>query len=186
MLLLDFPKCSQAPKTIQALDGPCGPLAAWGVLRYFRKRTSVARLLKACSHTNQQGTFAIALAVALREHQVWVEFYAEPDPLPHAIEKHYHQRAAELGIDRREPPELETILSLISPDCIPILLYNADDNIGHFSPIVGIDGDQVAMPYTDERLMAKAELQNRWSAPDILRQCILVRQGKVVNGTTIL
>jgi hypothetical protein len=178
MPLFDFPKASQAPRIIQALDAPCGPLAAWGVLQHFHRWTSAKRLIKSCGHSRNHGVFAIALAVALHEHSVYVEFYSEPDPTPHPLETLFHQRATELDICRHASPDLETILSLVSPDCIPIILYNTDSDAGHFSPVVGVDGNLVFLPHTDERHMQKAELEERWSAPCILRQCILVRQFK--------
>ncbi|ADB40812.1 hypothetical protein Slin_4834 [Spirosoma linguale DSM 74] len=92
----------------------------------------------------------------------------------HIIEVECYRRAAELGIYRKEPPELNSILAKVNSSCIPIIFYNTEDDVGHFSPIVGTQGDQVLMPYTDKRTMSKVELQQRWSAPGILRQCLLV------------
>lgn len=174
MLSFELPKLSKAPRALHAVEGPCGPLAVWGVLRHFYKRTAALRLLKACRHSDQHGSFSIALAVALREHGLGVMFYSEPDPEMHFIEQECYRCAAELGIFRNDPPELNTLLAKVNSGCIPIIFYNTEDDVGHFSPIVGTDGDQVLMPYTDERTMLKAELQQRWSAPGILRQCILV------------
>jgi hypothetical protein len=150
------------------------------VLRHFHKRTSAARLVQACRHTKRHGTFAIALAVALREHGLSVEFNSEPDPAPHSIEKRCYRVAAELGIRMAEPPELETMLASASSGCIPIVLFNTDKDNGHFSPVAGTDGDCVLLPYADQKRMPKAELQQRRSAPGIYRQCVIVH----VGGTT--
>ncbi|QDK81574.1 hypothetical protein EXU85_24370 [Spirosoma sp. KCTC 42546] len=146
------------------------------MLQHFRKRTSATSLLKACRHTHQHGTFAIALAVAIHEqgHGLGVEFYSEADPDMHFIEVECYGRAAEIGIYRNEPPALDSILAKVNSCCIPIILYNAEGDVGHYSPIVGIDGKWVLLPYTDEKFMLKEELQIRWSAPGIFRQCILI------------
>src|SRR5262249_53723829 len=78
----DFPAYWNAPSQLLALDGCCGPVTAWGILKYFRIRASSAQIIEACRYTKRHGTFTIALAVALREFGLLVSFYSYFDPNP--------------------------------------------------------------------------------------------------------
>src|SRR5215204_4373283 len=98
MIIKNFPDYWDAPFQLLQLDGSCGVITAWGVLKYFRKRASSARLIKSCRYTKKHGTFTIALAVALREHGLTVKFFSEPDPNPNAIEKSCYRLAEKLGV----------------------------------------------------------------------------------------
>lgn len=133
--MFDFPMVFQAPRSLLALDKPCGPLSFWGYLGTLENQPLVTqRLIEACGYGRKQGTFTIALAVALHEHGVLVEFFTESDPRPEPIKTWYYGRATELGISIKEPPELNTILSFIHADCVPILFYNTDGG-RHWPPL---------------------------------------------------
>jgi hypothetical protein len=58
-----FPEWWEAPQEILGIDGHCGLLAAWSVLRHFGKRISVPKLVKACGYTKRHGVFTVGLAV---------------------------------------------------------------------------------------------------------------------------
>ena len=185
--VLAFPMTDDAPAALWRLDGHCGPLAVWGILRYFKKRRAVEQLIRACRHTKKHGTFAIALALALREHGLSITFHSQTDPAPNRIERQCYALAERAGVVLAGAIELEAVLEQISTKCIPIFLYNTDQNNGHFSPAVGVDRGRVILPYASEAQtrMEKAELLCRWSAPDIYRQCIVVRDiSTISSGST--
>ena len=125
--MLDFPAWDDAPRRLRQLESGCGPLAAWGVLRYFRRRTSSSRLITACRYTVQDGTFVIALAVALREHGLEVTFYSEHDPAPNPVERHCYPLAEKMGVQMGGEARLDTVLKQITTGTIPLILYNTDD-----------------------------------------------------------
>jgi hypothetical protein len=175
--MLNIPLRGEAPIRIHQLPGNCGVMAAWGVLRYFRRRTSAGRLIQDCRYTIKHGVFTIALGVALREHGLKVTFYSDPDPAQKRIEQWCFQRAEQLGITIEPAIELEQVLALVTPQTIPIIIYDTDKATGHFSPISGFADGCVHLPYAESeehQRMQMLELQCRWTAPEILRQCIVV------------
>ena len=86
---MQFPNYDDAPKSLLDSDGHCGLLAAWTVLRYFGKRSSSARLTRACRYSRRHGVFTIGLATALAEHGLSVDFYSQQDPSPAPMERRH-------------------------------------------------------------------------------------------------
>lgn len=171
-MIADFPAYGAVPRKLLALKDGCGPIAAWGVLKYFRKRTSVARLITACRFA-EDGTFAIALAVALREHELQVVFHTEPDPEPRPLEVDCYRMAEKIGVVLRPALEVDELLALVSDDRIPIVLYDTDDEVAHFSPVLGAEGEAILLPYGPREGLSRDEFALRWNAPEIYRQCIV-------------
>lgn len=175
--MIDFPSFENAPARLLALEGNCGVLAAWGVLRYFHKRTSAMQLIQACRYTRKHGVFAIALAIALKEHGLSVTFYSDPDPAPNLIERRCYRTAEQMGLPVLDAIEIEQFLGLLTPKTIPIILYETDEGNGHFSPITEYAEGSIHLPYAEaeeRRSTSVEDLRRRWSAPEIYRQCILV------------
>src|SRR6266545_7912998 len=142
---MKFPDYSDAPAELLAVDGHCGPLAAWTVLRHFRKRTSAAKLLKACRYTRRHGVFAIGLAVALREHGLAVTFHTDPDRSPTSQERFLYARARHLGIAIEPALSLRAALAAAARGSVPIVLFQADRD-PHFSPLIGRRRGRLLLP----------------------------------------
>ena len=68
---MKFPEWWEAPDELFNIDGHCGLVAAWVVLRHFEKRISVPHLVKACRYTKRHGVFTVSLAAALK-HMAFV------------------------------------------------------------------------------------------------------------------
>lgn len=184
MSIIEFPSRWNAPYNIHALEGNCGVLAAWGVLRYFHKRTSSRQLIQACRYTKKHGVFGIALAVALKEYGLTVTYYADPDPDPHAIERQSRRKAEQMGLPLKGAIELEQVLGLLTPQTIPVVLYETEEGNGHISPLTGCTDGYVYLPYAemDERQkMSKEEFVRRWAAPEILGTCVMVSRPRAIR-----
>jgi hypothetical protein len=172
-MAINFPSYWDAPSRLLMLDGCCGPVTAWGVLKYFGKRVPSMKLVKSCHHTKKHGTFLIALAVALREFGLTVSFYSELDPNPTFIERRCLLIAERAGVRIDRAIGLNSLLGKISPRHIPVVLYNTPEDNGHISPLLGINSRNLALPYTEDELMPKREFLKRWSEPGIFRQCLV-------------
>ncbi len=160
-------------------DSVCGPLAVWGVLKYFGVRVNARRLPLACHLSRRSGSHTIALAVALREYGLNVTFFSNPDPDPKEIERHCYEKARQLGIPIRKAVSLNYLLSRINEHYLAIVFYDTYPNGGfgstaHFSPLLGVQDNKLIMPYTDEKLMPRFVFLKGWRASGICRQCILV------------
>ena len=169
----DFPAYWNAPSQLLTLDGCCGPVTAWGILKYFRIRASSARIIEACRYTKRHGTFTIALAVALREFGLSVSFYSDFDPNPNRIERRCLCIAERLGVHVKRSIGLKSLLARINSRSIPVVLYNTPEGNGHLSPLLGVENGCVALPYSDEVMMPKRVFLRRWSEPGVLRQCLI-------------
>jgi hypothetical protein len=63
MSFVQLPNWQEAPNLLLETDGHCGLLAAWMVLRHFKKRVSANHLAEACGYTKRHGVFTIGLAL---------------------------------------------------------------------------------------------------------------------------
>jgi len=162
----------EAPRALLEIDGHCGPLAAWMVLRHFKKRVSVQGLVSACRYT-KHGVFTIALATCLKTHGLQVSFYSDPDSTIGGFEKRCYARAAKMGILPRPAIELPTVALVLRRGCIPIVLFNSETGIGHFSPLLGLRRGKVLLPLADEEEIPRDRFLARWSEPGIFRQCVI-------------
>jgi hypothetical protein len=144
------------------------------VLRYFRKRTNVHGIIQQCRHTKKHGTFTIALAVALREHGLNVEFHSDRDPKPQRIERQMYRRAKILGIALCAAIPIEQLTAKIRDGKVAIVYFDTDEHYGHFSPLTAIHKGRLILPYTDCGSMSIDEFDAKWKRPGVCRQCIIV------------
>ena len=130
--LSDFPSWTDAPLALLTRDGHCGLLAAWVVLRHFRKRTSSAQLIKDVAHSNKHGAFTIGIAHALAKAGLRVRFHTDLDPDPKPIERRLYRMAERQGAAILPAVEVSTLLASVRAGSIPVVFYNVDDGSGHF------------------------------------------------------
>jgi hypothetical protein len=79
MMALSCPTYTDAPLKLLRMESNCGLVSARGVLKYFKKRTSSAKLIESCRYTKKHGTFTNALAVALRQRGLKVGCFSETE-----------------------------------------------------------------------------------------------------------
>jgi len=167
-----FPDPAEAPLTLLGLDGNCGPVSVWLLLRYFRSRTSSERLIRLCRYTRRHGAFTIALAVALREHGLKVGFHTERDPDPKPMERRLYPTAERKGVVLGDALKIGELVDRIRAGEVAIVYFNTDENTGHFTPLIGVSRNRLILPNTDLGFMSIPEFEARWSAPGICRQCV--------------
>lgn len=156
------------------MKGHCGLLAAWVVLHHFGKRISVPKLVTACGYTKRHGVFTVGLAAGLKEHGLQVSFHSDPDPHVGGFEKLCYARASRVGVLVEPALGLSGILWELRRGRIPIAFFNTPSDIGHFSPLLGIKNGKLRLPLAEGGKMSEGDFLNRWSEPEILRQCVIV------------
>jgi hypothetical protein len=171
---ISLPSTETAPARLLALKGNCGPLAAWCALRAYGRRVAADQIIEACSHTQEHGVFTIALATALHSHGLHVTFHSEADPAPHAIERQHYQRAELNGILVQPPLSVDDLLARLDRGHLPIVFYDTPSGEGHFSPLLGESKGQLLLPHSEGEVMTRPVFERAWSAPDILRQSVVV------------
>ena len=168
-----FPKYFDAPLKLLQLESNCGLITAWSILKYFKKKTSAAKIIELCRHTKKHGTFTIALSVALKQHGLNVSFFSEFDPKPHLIEKRCYSIAKKIGVDIHQSIDLEILLSKINSENIAVVLYNTPEDNGHLSPLLGKDDDNLVLPFSENGYLPRQEFLDCWNSPEIYRQCLI-------------
>jgi hypothetical protein len=171
---LELPNWWQAPNSLLEVDGHCGLLSAWMVLRHFRRRVSTKNFLSACSYTRRHGVFTVGLAAALKIHGLQVSFHTQPDLEIGGFERRCYSKAARIGIQPQPPLELSGVLRTLNSGAVPIVLFNTKSDVGHFSPLLGAHNGVLDLPLAEKERMRKSEFLHRWSEPGILRQCVIV------------
>lgn len=169
-----LPSPETAPALLRNLDGNCGPITAWVILKHFGITVSATHLIKSCGYTRGYGVPAIGLAVALKEHGMEVLFHTEHDPNPTSAEKEFVIKARNLGIPMRDAVSLRVLLRHASCGNVPIVLYDTPNGEGHFSPLVGVQDETLILPHERGGSMSRHEFLKRWRSPGILRQSIIV------------
>ena len=168
------PYCSvwDAPIALQAADGNCGFLAAWAVLRHFRRRVSARRLLRDCGYVSGGGAYTVALACTFHEHGLRVRFYTDPDPAIDADEQQFYARVRRYNIVVQPAATVETLLSHIAVGCAVIVLYDTSNGVPHFSILIGATA--AAVQFHDDPEISRQEFEHLWNAPGIFRQSIVI------------
>jgi hypothetical protein len=172
--LIEFPDWTDAPATLRHLDGHCGPLAAWAVLRHFRVRASAAAIIGAVRHS-PRGAFTIGIAVALAEMGLRVTFYSDPDPDVQPSERPLYGRAQRLGVVIEPAIGVQSLASAVRDGGIPVVFYRQRGG-GHFSPMLGVERGHVLLPYGLDEKISLTTFRRAWKQPGFCRQALIVRR----------
>lgn len=86
------------PKSLRQLEANCGVFAVWLIIKQYQIHIDIADLIQLCRHDQKEGTFTIALAVALKKLGFDVSFYTAPDPNIDEKEKQSYLDAQRLQI----------------------------------------------------------------------------------------
>lgn len=165
-------KAHEIPVGLQELDSGCGVVAAWMALRACRKRIAWRKLAELCLHNKETGTFAISIAVALKKCGLPVTFCTDPDSDKQPKEIVGYRAAKKLGIPIRRALELPELREALQEKTV-IVLFNARNGDGHFSPVLSIDNAAISFAYSDEPVLSLRVFRSRWTAPHVCRQAII-------------
>ncbi len=170
---MKFPGWSEAPEELLEIDGHCGLVAAWSVLRYFGKSTKLPKLVKMCRYTKRHGVFTVSLATCLLEHGLDVSFHSDPDSDIGEFERRGYIRARRLGLQTWPAMDLPALLRERKRGRVPIVLFNTSSDSGHFSPLLSLRHGVLRLPLADGGAMPANEFLLRWTDPGILRQAVV-------------
>jgi len=170
---MTFPDWWDAPGELLAMEGHCGLLAAWMVLRHFTKRVSIPKLITACDYTKRHGVFTVGLAAGLKAQGLQVSFHSELDFHIGAFERRCYARARRIGVVAQPALELANLLRERKRGRIPIVFFNTLSDVGHFSPLLGVRDGMLRLPLADDGKMSRSDFLASWSEPHILRQSIV-------------
>jgi len=81
-----------------------------------------------------------------------------------------------MGLHPLPALELSDVLEAQRAGAVPIVLFNSESNVGHFSPLLGLHESALNLPLADGEKMGIAQFLARWSEPGILKQCVIAAQ----------
>ncbi|MBJ8439418.1 cysteine peptidase family C39 domain-containing protein [Acinetobacter junii] len=163
------------PDPLLQLEANCGVFAVWLILKQYQANIDIAELIQLCRHDYNEGTFTIALAVALKKLGFEVSFYTAPDPDIDEIEKQIYLEAKQLQIPIRPALTYEMIQQAYEDGKFVIVFYDTLDGAGNQSLIYSIDEQEIS--FCDHfEVMSKAVFEQQYQADEICQQAIVVEQ----------
>lgn len=163
------------PDPLLQLEANCGVFAVWLILKQYQSNIDIAELIQLCRHDYNEGTFTIALAVALKKLAFEVSFYTAPDPDIDEIEKQIYLEAKQLQIPIRPALTYEKIQQAYEDGKFVIVFYDTFDGAGNQSLIYSIDEQEIS--FCDHfEVMSKAVFEQQYQADEICQQAIVIEQ----------
>jgi hypothetical protein len=165
---------AHVPGSLLSLEAGCGVICGWLALRHYRKKVSIKRLIRLSKFMRSQGTYAVALAVALRECGLPVIFLTDEDNDKKPIEIIAYRHAKRLNIRILSGPTIRDLKSHLRQNKFVIALFNTKEGVAHFSPIREITGRRVFFDDPSEPDMSTWAFNKRRAAPGICRHTIII------------
>ena len=162
------------PEEILNLPYNCGVFALWCVIRQYGLDIQPNQIIELSQYNSEDGTFGIALAVALYQLGFEVSFYTDPDPDQHATETLTYVEAEQLGISILQPLSYDHIRHEIEENqALAIVFYDDLDGVGNHSLVYSIEEDEICF-FDSLEPMSREVFEQQRQAKGICRQSILV------------
>lgn len=163
------------PEPLLQLEANCGVFALWLILKQYQTHIDIADLIQLCGHDRIDGTFTIALAVAMMKLGYSVSFYTAPDPNIDENEKQYYVEAQRLGIPVEAALTYAEIQHAFEQGHFVVAFYDTLQGVGNQSLLYSIDEQEVS--FCDHfDVMSKAVFEQQRQADGICQQVIVIEQ----------
>lgn len=111
-----------------------------------------------------------------------VEFFTEQDSDQKSLERRLFAKARRLGIAVLPAVDVKTLARASNCNQIVIVFYQTEYGIGHFSPLLGINGRNLILPLSENGIMSVHNFQKAWCMEGIHNQAVLVRAATSTAG----
>ncbi len=118
------------------------PFAVWMVLQHHGVQIDVAELIKVCRY-DDEGTYTIALAVALKKLGFEVSFHSDHDPNISPSERMSYKEAKVLRIPTGPALSYQDIQTETQNGKMVIVYYDTLEGVGNQSLIYSIDQNEI-------------------------------------------
>ncbi|TCB69180.1 cysteine peptidase family C39 domain-containing protein [Acinetobacter sp. ANC 4178] len=175
----------EIPDSLLNLEANCGVFAVWMLLQHHGAHVDMNELIKLCRHDHQDGTFTIALAVALKKIGFKVSFHTDPDPNIDRTERQSYAEAKALRIPIESALSYAQIQAAIENGKMAIVYYDTLDEVGNQSLVYSIDDREICFFDNFEPMPALVFEQQR-KAEGICRQIIIIDDHDAKIHSTML
>lgn len=162
------------PDEILNLPYNCGVFALWCVIRQYGLDVQPQKIIELSKYNAEDGTFGIALTIALYKLGFEVSFCTDPDPDQHPIERLAYTEAEQLGIAITSPLSYENIQQEIDENqALVIVFYDDLEDVGNHSLVYSIDENEICF-FDSLDAMPRDVFEQQRQAKGICRQSILI------------
>lgn len=175
----------EIPDSLLNLEANCGVFAVWMLLQHHGAHVDMNELIKLCRHDHQDGTFTIALAVALKKIGFKVSFHTDLDPNIDRTERQSYAEAKALRIPIESALSYAQIQAAIENGKMAIVYYDTLDEVGNQSLVYSIDDREICFFDNFEPMPALVFEQQR-KAEGICRQVIIIDDHDAKIHSTML
>ena len=160
------------PESLANLEANCGLFAVWMVLQHHGVQIDVAELIKVCRY-DDEGTYTIALAVALKKLGFEVSFHSDHDPNISSSERMSYKEATVLKIPTGPALSYQDIQAAIQNGKMVIVYYDTLEGFGNQSLIYSIDQNEICF-FDSFEPMSAAVFEKQRQVEGICRQAIVI------------
>lgn len=163
----------QIPQSLAELEANGGIFAIWKLFQHYGVDLIIEDLVQLCRHSPDEGTYGIALAVALKKLGLDVTFYTEHDPDPQTTELYFYREASKLNIPVEGVLSYQGICQAIQQGQFVIVYYDTLDGIGNHSLVY--DADETEISFFDSfDAMPAAVFEHQRQQEGICQQVIVI------------
>ncbi len=163
----------EIPQDLADLPANGGLYAIWMLFQHYGVDLEIQDLVQLCRHNADEGTYGIALAVALKHLGLEVEFSTDYDPDPQPTEEFFYAKAKELGISVRDAMSYEQIQQAVDQGRFVIVYYDTLEGIGNHSLVYSIDDEEICFFDSFEPMSKEVFIQQR-QQEGICQQAIII------------
>ncbi|OTG87493.1 peptidase C39 [Acinetobacter sp. ANC 4558] len=172
------------PDALANLEANCGIYALWMLFHHHGMQVDIDNLIKTTQYDDQEGTFTIALAIALKKFGFGVTFYTDEDPNIGEKEQLMYVEAQKLQIPILPELSYEQIQQAISQEKFVIVYYDTVDEVGNQSLVYSIDEHEICF-FDSFEPMPVLLFENQRNAEGICRQAIVIDDEQFQMSSTL-
>ncbi|EXS25642.1 MULTISPECIES: cysteine peptidase family C39 domain-containing protein [Acinetobacter] len=160
------------PQALANLEANCGVFAVWMVLRHHGVQINIDELIQVCRY-DEDGTYTIALVVALKKFGFDVSFHSDKDPNISSSERMSYKEAKVLKIPMGPALSYQGIQAEIQNGKMVIVYYDTLAGVGNQSLIYSIDSNEICF-FDSFEPMSAAVFEMQRQVEGICRQAIVI------------
>ena len=161
------------PESLVNLEANCGLYAIWMLFQHHGVDVDVNALIQATKYDYEEGTYTIALAIALQKFGFKVSFYTDEDLYIEEKERDMYEQAKQLKIPVQPALSYQQIKQATEQGKFVIVYYDTLDEVGNQSLVYSVDDNEICF-FDSFDPMPALLFENQRKAEGICRQAIII------------